>query len=708
MANLGAQGAEDFGFAHALPNGYENGKASIDADKAKPMYTRPISPSVIRQIIREELGAAAESANKTLEYDSNPQEAEEQNFMGWTDHAVALKKDDVAARRASMMRQASWMDSAQLDEVLDNEEKAANAVVDVEREPSTMEDSVAISCPLIFGGFSRRSPVRQQCFDIKHNLWWQSFFLGVTVANSLYIAIAPEISEGGVEALKNNPSPGEFWFDIICAGVMGFEVLVGIIAYGFVQSKNTYLRNSGFHKLDFICLLATILEYVGTTFNMPDITMRPFRMLRLFKPLVRIKSFSGVKNIITTLSEGSPQLAIIFLFLLLTIAAWTILGMAVYGSSVRFRCVAVDAEVPICASNQMNGNFGPACNFTFDRYNTVKREGGEPAISGGYPFERMCDIVGMEAWQGADGKWLPPTDGDPKKLEMFNFYKKENKLYTQGYYDKTGNAYYDSIVLAYPKDKYGRWHTCQKKIFNTDNMGAAVTTMCEQVGNPIGGFSHFDNFWGSMCTIAQVVVPDSYYDVWHRMMESEPNAQGLTATFLLFVNIFDTFLLLGLFVAVVTGTFKRVRDKQKASHSAFITAEEEGDLMQQEIEGEHVTQKPRTNEDISGEEALQNAALDIVRSETFVSFISLTIVTHLSSMALDSFDATTVFKEFGQVANLLCSIIFLLEVTLNYIAAGEVVLLSSCMHARRYQRGECTRAVASFGIFVARLVTKLS
>ena len=638
------------------------------------MYARPISPSVIRQIIREELGAAAES---NFQYDSNPQGAENAvNFAAdvneWADldklgqgHAQSsMAGQDRAAARSAMLRQASWMDSSQLAEMLVNEEKQVE-IVDVEREPKSIEDAVIISCPLIFGGFSRRSPVRQQCFDIKQNLWWQSFFLSVTVANSLYIAIAPEISEGGVEALKNNPSPGEFWFDIICAAVMGFEVLVGIIAYGFVQSKSTYLRNSGFHKLDFACFLATILEYVGSSFNMPDFTMRPFRMLRLFKPLVRIKSFSGVKNIITTLSEGSPQLAIIFLFLLLTIAAWTIFAMALYQTSFRFRCVAVDAQVPLCASNQMNGNFGPTCNFTQDRYDTVERAGGDTAVTQGYPFEKMCDVVGMEAAKDANGEWVAPSDGDQKKLAMFKLYKRTGKLYRQGYYDPTGNAYIDSLS-AYPKDKYGRWHTCQRDIFIT--MDAPVTTYCEDVGNPMEGYQHFDNFWGAMCTISQVVVPDSYYDVWWRMFDSEPLSWGLTGPFLIFVNIFDTFLLLGLFVAVVTGTFKRVRDNHKSHYSGFITSEDEEELLQEEQEKDHVA--GRTSEDISGEEAMQYAALDIVKSPNFVSFITLTIVTHLVAMAFDSYDASQEYKDFGRIANLVCSIIFILEVTLNYIAAG--------------------------------------
>ena len=190
--------------------------------------------------------------------------------------------------------------------------------------------------------------------------------------------------------------------------------------------------------------------------------------------------------------------------------------------------------------------------------------------------------------------------------------------------------------------------------------------MCEETVNPSGGFSHFDNFWGSICTMAQVVVPDSYYDILFRALQSEPSAAPSTYIFFFFVNVFDTFLLLGLFVAVVTGTFKRIREKQ-GNHTAMLTQLQQDELIEAEVE-----LKAQTDEDISGEEAMQRAALDIVKADEFVSFVSLTIVTHMSAMAVDTYDAPAQAKEFATIANLVCTIIFVLEVALNYIAAGSM------------------------------------
>ena len=598
------------------------------------MYNRPISPSVIRQIIREELAVAA---NDTVQFETNPvkdQLTDRSHGSGDSkrsqrnpaeDHDDrAITEDEKQKRRTAMKNAASWMDPAQIEQAEKVEQKRQHHD-EMENEPNSLDECVLVSCPLIFGGFSRRSPIRQQCFEIKKNLWWQSFFLCVVISNSLYIALAPELKQETSEE-ANKQSEGEFWFDVICAGIMGFEVLTGVIAYGFVGSETTYLRNSGFHKLDMICFVVTVLEYVGQHFNMPDMTLRPFRMLRIFKPICKVKSLHGVKSIIVTMSEGAPQLGIIFLFLLLTVAAWTILGMAIFSKSFRKRCVTMDLQVPLCTSDFSTGNFGPTCNFTFDINHTFTVPGGVVAISQSYPFEQWCDIIGFEAdYDEVAGDYIPPPTTDIKRSELFEKYKRDDKLEKPGSLDKTGTSWYDSFN-AYPKDQYGRWHTCQRNLFL--DMNATVTTMCEEFGNPSGGYSHFDNLWGSLCSIAQVVVPDSYYDILWRSIDSEPKVTGATISFYFFINVFDTFLLLGLFVAVVTGTFKRVRESHNQA-SQFITQEQ-----QNELEDEAFEAKKRDDEDLSGEEAMMNAAQDVVKSERFVLLISATILTQLVAMAV--------------------------------------------------------------------------
>ena len=455
-----------------------------EAVGAKAMYARPLSPTVIRQIIREELSAAA---NERVEFETNPvKDADtassaasttDKNRASYASGMDRNKADDGGlAHDAGMSPEEKARKGMMVDESVtwQDPEKVRTATTPdrpktkpeaPSKEPATMDAAVSVSCNYIFGGFSRRSPIRLQCFEIKKNLWWQGSFLCITIANSLWILLAPELSQNRNEdGGKGQLSPGEFWFDVICAGVMGFEILVGIVAYGFVQSETTYLRNSGFHKLDFACFIATILEYVGNFFNMPNATLRPFRMLRIFKPITKIKSFIGVKSIMSTLKEGSPQLVIVFMFMLLTLTAWCILVMAVFSKSFRRRCVTFDTKIPVCASD-FSTDFNATCNFTFDRYDMMEGSEGTTVKMADYPFEQWCDIVALEAeYDYAQDEWIPPVSDDPRMIELFEQFKDAGNLAEQGYYDKTGMNAIDAI-LAYPKDKYGRWHTCQRDVW---------------------------------------------------------------------------------------------------------------------------------------------------------------------------------------------------------------------------------------------------
>ena len=159
--------------------------------------------------------------------------------------------------------------------------------------------------------------------------------------------------------------------------------------------------------------------------------------------------------------------------------------------------------------------------------------------------------------------------------------------------------------------------------------------MCEDVGNPSGGFSHFDNVWGSVCSLAQAVVPDSYYNILLRTQQSEPYIVPASMTFFVFFNLMTTFLLLGIFVAVVTGTFKRVRE-QNQGQSSMITVDQQKDLQFEAIMNELMQ---REDAKLSSEEAIQRTAMYVAQSSRFKHLTTSLILIMLCTMALDTHDA---------------------------------------------------------------------
>jgi len=522
-------------------------------------------------------------------------------------------------------------------------------------KPTTLHDAAHLSCPLLFGGFSRNSPIRQVCFTIQGSVYCQTIFMIITAGNSLYIATSP----GYTDEFSIRVS---WYFDFICACIFGFEVFVGMIAYGAIRGKNSYAQNDSFHTVDLLCLGFVILEYVLLYWELwPELTMRPFRMIRIFKPVTKIKMFEGVKNIIDTLAEGAPQLGIIFGFLFLTIIGWTVLTMTMYGKSMRRRCVTMDMQVPACASDFSTG-FQSTCDFKKNfSSNMVRQEGGLPVISGGFPFERWCKVLGTEHDKDANGNWLKP--------------KPLGKLVSKGYHDWG----LSNTRSSWPKTN-GVYHSCEADLWR-EAMEAGqqyqITQECRDFGfegNPVKGFSHFDNVWGSTVTLVQVIVPDSYHEVWFRAMESDPHLQPFTMVLFPLITVFDTFLLLGLFVAVVTGTFKR------------ISAEKQSNLFSGHVMHDLETPEPIQDPEFGGVDGgeqgeikdefqqLQLTARTITKSWMFQGLISLCIVFHIFSLAINSFNAVDFWKGFGYWSNFGCSMMFLLECLLHCAARGNVRL----------------------------------
>ena len=137
-----------------------------------------------------------------------------------------------------------------------------------DRLPRNMEEAVPISLPLLYGGLSRRSPLRQKCLMIVNDKSWNIVFLLFLLANCAYIAVVPDDP-----SLKDG-----LWgtFDWVCNILYTFEILCNILAYGFI-GHNAWFSVSSFHKIDFFILLATAVEVVMATQNVSGLSLKPFR-----------------------------------------------------------------------------------------------------------------------------------------------------------------------------------------------------------------------------------------------------------------------------------------------------------------------------------------------------------------------------------------------------------------------------------------------
>ena len=288
-------------------------------------------------------------------------------------------------------------------------------------------------------------------------------------------------------------------------------------------------------------MLAIIVEVIMTQLGYSGVTVVPFRILRILKILTYFKAFSGIRSIVATLTFGAAQLFTVFFVLLFFISAISTLLLTFLRGNLSRRCVVINERLAPCAGLPSNGwAKSPSCDWK--TWNTLPETQEYSIITPDskfsvmvddfYPFERWCKI-------------------------------QQNT--SAGQYDDDPD---------YDLDFKGRYHTCGRD----RPTYVKGSEMCGVGPNPSHGFSHFDDLGGSLVNLAQGAAADSYHDVMWRSFQSEPNARIPLFVLYFFLTMMTTWLLLGIFVAVVTGTFKSIREKQKADDEAEAKRNEEMEL----------------------------------------------------------------------------------------------------------------------------------
>ena len=425
------------------------------------------------------------------------------------------------------------------------------------------------------------------------------------------------------------------------------------------------------------------LGYVG-------ITIVPFRIVRILKILAFFKAFSGIRNIVTTLTFGALQMFTVFFVLLFFIAAISTLLLTFLRGNYMHRCVVLDEQLGPCTGLPSLGFVAPtSCNFK--NWNTLPELKVHPRdtpdssfpvmIDDFYPFERWCKI---------------------------------QKNTSAGQYDDDPD---------YDLDFKGRYHTCGR------NRPSYVrgTEMCAVVTNPSSGYSHFDDLGGSVVNLAQGAAADSYYDIMWRSFQSEPDVVVVLIILYFFLTMLTTWLLLGIFVAVVTGTFKTIREKQKVEDAKDADRREQHDLEFYEQNGylrsnlfesdeEHHIHELKMQQMLKARDdkkralyggnkakmALENSG--VVMQETLVEDFhregedegpkymdevfmlysrklinswyfphvgSIIILAHTFAMTCDQYDTTIVWKTYASVSYIVCNALFGVELLLRIAAAGS-------------------------------------
>jgi len=421
-------------------------------------------------------------------------------------------------------------------------------------------------------------------------------------------------------------------------------------------------------------VVIVIVEYVANYAGFRGVTLRPFRLLRVLKYIMRINSFRAVVTIGRTFKAGVAQVLVVVGMMSFFIATFAICGLNIYQKSFRRRCVINVPNASTCASDSKTG-WVATCNLTAFREDALpvlqqvsydNYAGGITtlAVPGGFPFHKGCKVFQNETVGEFDG--------------------------------------------VYPMDSMGRYHSCQlnefrqwqqeSKIF-TSSTSPAVQQWCEEITNPFYGFVHFDHIGGAMVAIAMSAVPDSYYMVVHYMLETEPSSAVVAWVIVTLITCLCTFLLLGLFVAVVTGTFGNVKaieeakaaedeevakaagnaeggenDKEKTLYQRLETAAKSfahGNSGRTAMSKRANPQEMQIERDSEEDKIMTTQMQDLVASKWFFRAKSIVILMHIFGMATDSREYPDL-QVLSIYFHIVCNVLFLGLTVLTVVANASL------------------------------------
>ncbi|RLO05257.1 hypothetical protein DYB28_000251 [Aphanomyces astaci] len=166
--------------------------------------------------------------------------------------------------------------------------------------------------------FSRANPVRRACVWGIHHPMWNKVMFGCIGLSCVLTAIDSPLQDttrglGLVVDVANN----------VFAVIFAFEMVVTIVALGFVVGRRTYLRDP-WRVLDFFIVGVSLLAWsIGDDAGGALSGLRSLRSLRALRPLRVINKLPQLKVVVNTLFQCLPDIgrSLVFFFFMLLLFA---------------------------------------------------------------------------------------------------------------------------------------------------------------------------------------------------------------------------------------------------------------------------------------------------------------------------------------------------------------------------------------------------
>lgn len=191
--------------------------------------------------------------------------------------------------------------------------------------------------------FSVKNPFRKAAIAVTCHEQFETVSLLLIAASSLIVALDNPLNEPGsvfVVALS--------WVDTALTVFFLIEVVLKVVAFGFIMDDDSYLR-SNWNIMDLVITGMALFTWIGHGTKWKSVkTLRPFRALR---PLRVISLNSGLKLVANSLIVSVPEIV-----------------------NVIVVCLLVFTVFSVIAVNNFKGKFYSCAGDAFDAFDTLQQQ----------------------------------------------------------------------------------------------------------------------------------------------------------------------------------------------------------------------------------------------------------------------------------------------------------------------------------------------
>lgn len=166
------------------------------------------------------------------------------------------------------------------------------------------------------------NPIRKAVLNLVLNVWFERLFLFIIICNCIEIALQVELDDNEIS----------FGFEVLFTCLYTIEMILKIIAMGFIIERGSYLRDP-WNTIDFLVVILgwLVLISIGQSVTV-------LRIVRVLRPIRTLNSLSNLKVLVIAILNSIPLLVDIIVLIGFLLLLYGVLGIQLYAGMFRRRC----------------------------------------------------------------------------------------------------------------------------------------------------------------------------------------------------------------------------------------------------------------------------------------------------------------------------------------------------------------------------------